>query len=209
MSARHYIFVIPGIHTDPRKVNSWPDQFARLLDLRTPEQVKTEAWEYFTTAGTRWIKQASRAKELVASVEQVKAEGCRVSAVVHSNGADLATRAMLDGIEFDSLHFIAPAAVDAQVEQCVKHKRVQKLHIYGSRNDKALKFAWLSREFLFKIIGKGFGSLGLRGREFAERFPGVVFDHSNDEFDHGTWLDPKHLSNTVNQVLANEGYTSS
>jgi hypothetical protein len=86
---------------------------------------------------------------------------------------------------------------------------VGHLHLYGSKNDRALKVAKFSRAFLLQLVGLGFGSLGLRGPAFAEAHPDRVTDHGRDDFDHSTWLQGAELLRTGTLILTNDGLLTS
>ena len=73
------------------------------------------------------------------------------------------------------------------IAEAIREGLIRRIHIYGSRQDGALRFAQATRPLL-GWLGLGYGSLGLRGREFAALFPEVAQDHSDDSCGHSTWL---------------------
>lgn len=197
-------FVINGIHTNPGSANAWTDEAVTWLNLNTPKHVQAEKFEYFTTALTRWLHQSKRAKELALKAQKYAVQGYRVRMIGHSNGCDLIARVINLGVRVDSAHLIAPAAQDDDFAQIAEQSLARQIHIYGSRNDKALQAATLSQKAL-GWLGLGFGSLGLRGSELAQRYPARVQDHSRDHYGHSTWVGGLALTGTLTEILHNDG----
>ena len=197
-------FVINGIHTNPGSANAWTDEAVTWLNLHTPKHVQAEKFEYFTTALTRWLHQSKRAKELALKAQKYAVQGYRVRMIGHSNGCDLIARVINLGVRVDSAHLIAPAAQDDDFAQIAEQSLARQIHIYGSRNDKALQAATLSQKAL-GWLGLGFGSLGLRGRELEQRYPARVQDHSRDHYGHSTWVGGLALTGTLTEILQNDG----
>jgi len=196
---------INGILTNPGDAEGWTDRFVTWINTRLPDGVVAEKFEYFTDALTRMLKQRERADAIAKKVGYYRRAGYRVVLVSHSNGGDLTARVLNDaGVEIDSAHLFAPATDDELIAQAIREGAVKRVHIYGSRNDGALKFAKATRPFI-GWLGFGYGSLGLRGRELAAQFPAVVKDHSNDAYGHSTWFQRGAIfEETMKLIAANE-----
>ncbi len=203
-------FILNGIHTNPAQTDGWVDEAATLLNRQTPDDVKPEKFEYYTTALTRRLFQARRAEKLLKKALGYAEDGWTVRMIGHSNGCDLIARVALaaakreiPSLRLDSVHLISPAAEDEDFAQAVQCGAIRHVHIYGSKNDKALLAAGLSAKLL-NFVGLGFGSLGLRGKALADRFPGRVFDHSRDHYGHSTWIGGLALPGTVREILRHD-----
>lgn len=196
---------INGILTNPGDAEGWTDRFVTWINTRLPDGVVAEKFEYATGALTRRFGQRARADAIAKKVGYYRRAGYRVVLVSHSNGGDLTARVLNDaGVEIDSAHLFAPATDDELIAQAIREGAIKRVHIYGSRNDGALKFARATRP-LIGWAGLGYGSLGLRGRELAALFPEVVNDHSNDVFGHGTWFQRGQIfEDTMRLLAANE-----
>ena len=196
---------INGILTNPGDAEGWTDRFVTWINTRLPDGVVAEKFEYFTHALTRRLKQRERADAIAKKIGYYRRAGYRVVLVSHSNGGDLTARVLNDaGVEINSAHLFAPATDDELIAQAIREGAIKRVHIYGSRNDGALKFARATRP-LIGWAGLGYGSLGLRGRELAALFPDVVKDHSNDVFGHGTWFQRGQIfEDTMRLLAANE-----
>jgi len=185
---RTVYLAINGIRFKPGTARGWPERLCDWINCRMPDGVIADRREYYTTAVTRFIKQRRRTDELGRKVSRFKNAGYRVVLVGHSNGCDIIGRLLRDiGTEVASCHLFAPAAQEADFEDALINDVVQRIHIYGSINDKALQWGKITR-VLGGWAGLGYGSLGLRGGEFAAAFPGRVIDHSNNTFGHSTWF---------------------
>jgi predicted alpha/beta hydrolase family esterase len=196
---------INGILTNPGDAEGWTDRFVTWVNTTLPDGVVAEKFEYFTHALTRMLKQRERADAIAKKIGYYRRAGYRVVLVSHSNGGDLTARVLNDaGVEIDAAHLFAPATDDELIAQAIREGAIKRVHIYGSRNDGALKFARATRP-LIGWLGLGYGSLGLRGRELAALFPEVVTDHSNDAFGHGTWFQRGAIfEDTMKLIAANE-----
>jgi pimeloyl-ACP methyl ester carboxylesterase len=204
MSRRVVYFILNGIHTNPAQTDGWVDEAATLLNRQTPDYVKPEKFEYYTTALTRRLFQARRAEKLLHKALGYAEDGWTVRMIGHSNGCDLIARvALAADFRLDSVHLIAPAAEDKHFADAVIQSKIRRVHIYGSENDKALQAAGLSAKLL-NFVGLGFGSLGLRGKALADCFPGRVFDHSRHHYGHSTWLGGLALPGTVREILQHD-----
>ncbi|MBB5035564.1 alpha/beta hydrolase family protein [Prosthecobacter vanneervenii] len=179
---------INGIRTNPGDAEGWTDRFVTWVNTRLPDGVVAEKFEYACSALLRRVHQRERADEIAKKVGYYRRAGYRLVLVGHSNGCDLIARVLeACGAEIDAAHLISPAADEEDFAEAIREGLVRRVHVYGSRNDGALKFARMTRPWL-AWLGLGYGSLGLRGREFARLFPCVVADHSDDAQGHGTWL---------------------
>lgn len=206
MDTRRTCYIaINGIRSNPGESDGWTDRFVTWINTRLPDGVVAEKFEYATGPLTRRLKQRERANAICKKIGYYRRAGYRVVLVSHSNGGDLTARVINDsGVEIDSAHLFAPATDDELIAQSIREGAIRRVHIYGSRNDAALKFAKATRP-LIGWLGLGYGSLGLRGRELAAQFPQVVKDHSNDAYGHGTWFQRGALfEDTMKLLAANE-----
>lgn len=179
---------INGIHSNPGDSEGWTDRFVTWVNTRMPDGVVAEKFEYSCSAILRRMKQRQRADEISKKVGYYRRAGYRVVLVGHSNGCDLIARVLeCCGAEIDAAHLIAPAADEEDFAQAIREGLIRRIHIYGSKNDSALKFAKSTRP-LISWMGLGYGSLGLRGSEFEEMFPEVVHSHMDDTCGHSTWF---------------------
>lgn len=179
---------INGIRTRPGDAEGWTDRFVTWINTRLPDGVVAEKFEYYCSALLRRFRQRKRADEIAKKVGYYRRAGYRIVLVGHSNGCDLIARVLeACGAEVDAAHLISPAADEEDFADAIREGLIRRIHIYGSRNDVALRFARGTRPLL-RWLGLGYGSLGLRGREFAMLFPEVVKDHSDDACGHSTWL---------------------
>lgn len=195
---------INGIRTNPSAQDAWTDEMTSAINVRTPDGVKAEKFEYYCSALLRRWGQAKRATALAQRIALYRSVGYRIVLVGHSNGCDLIARVLLSGTKADSVHLIAPAANDDDFATAIAAGAVRRIHIYGSKRDEALVLASVSQR-LVGILGLGYGSLGLRGPEFARAYPAHVRDHSNDAYGHSTWFRPRaNLEHTLSLVLAND-----
>ncbi len=201
MSTPTIIICINGIRTKPGQTDAWTDEMAAALNLRTPPHVKTATFEYYSTALFRWMGQRSRAAELTRRCRQYAEQGFRVVLIGHSNGCDLIARTLNAGVPVHSAHLFAAAAFERDFTRAIASGVIGRLHLYGSPNDAVLKQAeWSER--LVGWLGLGYGSLGLRGKEFATQYPAHVRDHSIPVYGHSTWFVKGSLfEKTVSMVL--------
>lgn len=202
---RTFYLAINGIRFHPGDARGWPERFCDYINFRTPDGVSADRREYYTSAVTRFIGQRKRTDELARKVSRAKQAGYRVVLVGHSNGADIIARLLRDiGTEVAACHLFAPAAQESDFEDALINDVVGRIHIYGSLNDKALQFAKITR-VLGGWAGLGYGSMGLRGGEFAAKWPGRVFDHSNNTFGHSTWFtEGQTFERTMRSLIDND-----
>lgn len=195
---------INGIESDPSNQRGWTDEFVTELNLRTPAGAQAEKFEYHTRALTRFFRQRQRADELVRRINRYAGGNYRVVLIGHSNGCALIAMALDLGVRVDCLHLFSPAAFEKDFEAAIHARLVRRIHIYGSPDDLALKGASLTSRFL-RLIGLGYGSMGLRGAEFARQFPGIVQDHSIPGYGHSTWFKPgRYLESTLELLISND-----
>lgn len=203
MSRTVYI-CINGIETNPSDQRGWTDEFVTELNIRTPDGTQAEKFEYHTKALTRFLRQRERANELVRRINKYLGRSYRVVLIGHSNGCALIAMALDLGVRVDCIHLFSPAAFEKDFEAAIQDRLVRRMHIYGSPDDMALKGASLTSKFL-RLFGLGYGSMGLRGAEFAKQFPGIVFDHSMPGYGHSTWFKAgKYLEATLALLLNND-----
>lgn len=186
---RTVFLAINGIRFRPGTARGWPERMCDWINCRMPDGVIADRREYYTTAVTRFIGQRKRTDELARKVSKLRHAGYRLVLVGHSNGCDVTGRLLRDlGIYVDACHLFAPAAMEEDYEDALINEMVGRIHIYGSMNDKALQWGSVTRA-LFGWLGLGYGSLGLRGGDFAAKYPDRVKDHSNHSFGHSSWWD--------------------
>lgn len=207
---RTAFFFINGILTDPRRADAWTDEAVDWINRKLPDAVVGVSYEYNATPLLRRLHQSQRAQHIAAKVAAYRRANYRVVLVGHSNGCDLIAR-VIGGIsvEVASVHLIAPAADEADFERALELDTVQRIHIYGSPNDGALRFAKFSRTWLgLGLVNLGYGSLGLRGEQFAAAHPDRVKDHSRADYGHSDWFQPRaNFLSTMRHIAANEGFT--
>jgi len=205
MIVQRTIFIcINGIRAKPSDPRGWTDEFVTSLNIDTPEWVQAEKFEYYTTALLRWMSQRKHANELARKVNAYLNAGYRVVLIGHSNGCDLIARLFDMDMRIDSAHLFAAASYEKDFETAIQHRLVRRVHLYGSSDDLALKTASLTSKVL-NWFGLGYGSLGLRGQTLAEKYPGIVKDHSIKGYGHSTWfLSGPHYAATMALLMANE-----
>jgi pimeloyl-ACP methyl ester carboxylesterase len=188
MSQRTCYIAINGIRTNPGDAEGWTDRFVTWINTRLPDGVVAEKFEYYCSALLRRVRQRERADEIAKKVGYYRRAGYRIVLVGHSNGCDLIARVLeACGAEIDAAHLISPAADEDDFADAIREGLIRRVHIYGSHNDGALLFASITRP-LIGWLGLGYGSMGLRGQEFASLFPEVAKDHSKHTYGHSTWL---------------------
>lgn len=197
------IICINGIRSNASSANGWTDEFVTALNTATPASVKVEKFEYDCSALFRRLHQRERVDEVVKMLNRYDRAGYRIVLVGHSNGCDIIARVLLLNVEVDAVHLFAPAAFEDDYEQAILFESVRRIHIYGSPDDRALQGASFTRK-LIGWAGLGYGSLGLRGPEFAAKHPEVVKDHSIKGYGHSTWFVPGFtMQQTIKLLLAN------
>ena len=187
---RTLFYCINGILTFPGSEKNWTTRANSWINRHTEDGIVSDRYEYFCDIFFRNVQQRKRANEIAAEISKYRRAGYRIVLVGHSNGCALIGEALNQcGQDVYSAHLFAPAAEESAFEEAISEGLVKRIHIYGSKGDQALQ--WANRlGFVAKWVpwtGR-YGSLGLRGPEFAARFPHQVSDHSNDSYDHGTWF---------------------
>jgi len=202
---RQVFIAINGIRTNPGDADGWTDRFVTWIHTRTPDGTYAEKFEYYCSALLRRVHQRERAGQIAAKVGYYRRSGHRVVLVGHSNGCDLIARVLMGcGQEIDAAHLLAPATDGEMFDEAILSGVIRRIHIYGSANDEALKFARNTRK-LIGWCGLGYGYLGLQGRDFEKRHPHVVRDHSNDEYGHITWFARGPVfESTMQKIVAND-----
>lgn len=204
MNKRTAFILINGIESDPSNQRGWTDEFATELNIRTPEWVQAEKFEYHTKWYSRWWGQEQRAKDLTRRINRYLNADYRVVLIGHSNGCDLIGLVFDMGVRVDSVHLFAAATKEKYFEAAIASRQVRRIHLYGSSSDGALKVAKATSGPL-ALLGKGYGSMGLRGTEFAAKYPGTVKDHSIPGYRHSTWFDPNgYMDATIALLMKNE-----
>jgi len=189
-------FCINGIMTKPGHAHNWTARMNSWVNIHMQGEVRADRYEYFSDIFFRNIEQRKRADEIASKVSEYRRAGFRIVLIGHSNGAALIGETLFScGQEVDAVHLFSPAAEDKVFADCIREGLVRRIHIYGSKNDSALKWAkrFGKASKYMPWMGK-YGTLGLRGAEFAGYFPMTVKDHSNDAYNHGTWFDSNYTA---------------
>lgn len=206
---RTAFIAINGIRFRPGTARGWPERFCDWITCRTPDGIVADRREYYTSALTRFIGQRKRTDELARKVSMRKQAGYRVVLVGHSNGCDVTARLLRDiGADIAACHLFAPAALEEDFDAALIEGTVGRIHIYGSMNDKALQWGRVTRT-LTGWANLGYGSLGLRGGEFAAQHPDRVKDHSNHSFTgfagHSAWWqEGSQFDRTMRLIIEND-----
>lgn len=214
MKKRTVIIAINGIRTG-NDYDAWPRRFDTWVNTNMDDELVAERFEYTCSATFRFWHQRERADNLLLKINEYKNDERFDSDIVlvgHSNGCDLIQRILNLGIHVKEVHCFAPAAFDADFARTIGRKSFKKMFIYGSPMDRALRAARDS-QFLTKVLSLllkplgvphlGYGFLGLNGACFAARFPSVVTDCSQSEYDHSTWFEEDSFEKTMNLFKAN------
>lgn len=205
-----FIF-INGIFTHPRRKDAWNDRAVEYVKRFHPD-CHAVSYEYLSGAIMRhgWIPfrdaQLERANAVVKKVNQLKHQGYRVVMVGHSNGCQLISYLIAQmGERVANVHFFAPASFAVDIATALDEQTVEGVFIYGSTRDIPLRFfAPISRILTLGL--SGYGSLGTKGLEMEEKYPGQVFDFSNNKFGHSDWFTKENFDNTMALIMVNEGF---
>ena len=187
---RIFLFV-NGIRTDPRNTQGWTDRAVQFVNERLPVECVGQSYEYHSRALFRRLGQGKWAEELAQIIGRHRIAGSRVHVIAHSNGCDLLARVLLQHKKsVESAHLIAAAADEDDFEQALLNQRISRLHLYGSRNDLALKVgARASRVLTFGCLG--YGSMGLKSEELEQKWTKLdlpVTAYNVDDYGHSTWF---------------------
>ena len=214
MRKRNVFIAINGIRTK-QDFTAWTRQFDRWVDSNFDGDFVAERMEYTCSAIFRFWGQGRRTVELIEIINSYKNDerfDTDIVLVGHSNGCDLIQRVLNIGIHVKEVHCFSPAAFDADFARAIRKKSFKRMFIYGSPVDKALRLArdgqFLTRalSFLLAPLGVphlGYGYLGLNGACFAAKYPGIVTDCSQPDFDHSTWFEDGHFDGTMTAFKAN------
>jgi hypothetical protein len=204
---RTLFYCINGILTQPGNAENWTTRTNSWINRHTVDGIVSDRYEYFCDILLRNVKQQKRVEEIALEVAKYRQAGYRIVLIGHSNGCaligDVLSRC---GQSIFAAHLFAPAAEVGVFEDAIREGFVKRIHIYGSKNDRALKIAEALGPVAKWVPWTGrYGSLGLHGPDFASRFPLTVTDHSNDSYDHGTWFTHGDIFNaTMELIQAND-----
>jgi len=200
MSRKIYIFV-NGILTNPGDVNGWTDNAEAWIEGNTP--YKATRLEYACGVLTRRFKQNARVDNLETICKKYEKE--RLCLVGHSNGCDIICRLIARrSLVFDQVHLIA-GACEADFKKnglndAINLCQVNKLCVYWSKNDKALKKAKLSTN-LFGWLGLGYGYLGLIGPKNLDKDASVKVNSIEKKWDHSDWFKHENFEGTMRSLV--------
>ncbi|HEY8965245.1 MAG TPA: hypothetical protein VIM58_02305 [Candidatus Methylacidiphilales bacterium] len=203
---RFYLFV-NGILTSTEDRHSWTDRAVTWTESHYG--CLADRYEYFSDVLTRRLFQAGRVRDCAARLAQYRSVDRIV--VGHSNGADIACRLLQQdgepGLQLAALHLIAAAAEADFEKNGLNHAlltgRLGHIHLYGSRNDGALRLAQATQVLGF--LGLGYGSLGRTGpRNVDPRIADRVTVTWRDDFGHSTWFAPGEFARTITAVVEAE-----
>jgi len=215
LQKRTLILAINGIRVK-QDFTAWTRRFDWWLDVHNMGgNIVAERYEYTCDALFRFVGQGTRVTELLQIINTYKNDeeyDYEIVLVGHSNGNDIIQRLLNLGIHVSEVHCFAPAAFEADFVRAIRMKSFKRMFIYGSPKDRALRAArdasFLTRflSFILAPFGVphlGYGYMGLNGPAFAARFPTIVTDCSQPEYDHGTWFDDEQFEKTMSLFKAN------
>lgn len=190
---KHVWIFVNGILTVPGQADNWNGRATTFCLLRGQ---LAEKCEYFVSPIARMFGQRARARKLRATLLHYQARGFAVSLACHSNGADVALKALRESRwpEVRRLCLIA-AACDADCQrnglnEAVEQGRVNEVKIYVGKRDLPLRFVKAS--FLAKRIG--YGALGYDGpMNVSEAAMARVVTHVEPDFGHSSWFDESNF----------------
>lgn len=189
-----------GILTQPEDVEAWTDHAVEWINRNT--ESKADKMEYRSGALTRRWYQNKRVQNLQKICKSYL--GDRIILVGHSNGCDIIQRMINKGIpRVHELHLIAAASeydfVKNGYNRALKNDHVEKIYVYTSDIDEALKKAKLSTK-LFGWLGLGYGYLGLVGPDHVDpsvKDRVVVY---KEPMKHSQWFSKKFFERTMNCI---------
>lgn len=201
-AARHVCICVNGILTNPGESDGWTDRAVTWLQTRT--SARAEKFEYACGAILRRLRQQQRAEAISRMCGFYFAAGFSVSLIGHSNGCDLIARVLeLTPQRFARVHLFAAAADWAPFAYALHMGRVDRVALYVSANDRALRLGHLSRRLL-GWLGLGYGNLGCVVPAAAEANPQVTVSR-HDDYGHSTWFERgDRFEATMQLLLANE-----
>lgn len=199
---KRVFILVNGILNNPGASDGWTDRGVTWLNIKT--EGKAEKFEYACGAITRRLRQQQRAEAIARMCDYYFHAGYEITLIGHSNGCDLIARVLEihQAREFASVHLFAPAADAATFEWAVG-LWVNRVFLYVSANDQALKWGGLTRK-LFGWAGLGYGSLGREVPAFFEQDTRCLVTR-RDDYGHSTWFERgAHFETTMRLIIENE-----
>lgn len=198
-----YIFV-NGIWNLPSDSRGWNDRAVTWIQTRTEH--RAEKFEYFAAPLTRRVFQSRHAADLLDLLRSYTRPGHReIHLVAHSNGADLALRALASYRHYlTSLHLFSPACEPDFILNGLNIRLASRLcgiiPIYIAGQDRAMKLAQLSRT-LAGWLGLGYGTLGLDGpRNLCPLYVDLVPVYREATYGHSDWFTPANFERTMQLI---------
>lgn len=201
MTKRVFILV-NGILTNPGATDGWTDRGVTWLNLHT--EGKAEKFEYACGALTRRLRQQQRAEAIARMCAFYQDDDYYITLIGHSNGCDLISRVLklIRHTPDTNVHLFAPAA-DADVFERAADQWLQRVCLYVSANDQALKWGGYTRK-LFGWAGLGYGSLGREVPASFEQNQRCAVTR-RDDYGHSTWFERgENFESTMRLLLENE-----
>jgi len=207
MRKRVYIYV-NGILNYPGSADGWTDRAVTWTHVHCSQAgYRAEKFEYMAGAILRRIFQQRRANKLARMISYYDPEKWHVILVAHSNGCDVALRALhlLEGRYIKEVHLIA-AACDADMFRnglagMIRDKILGRVFVYIGGNDRPMKWARITGKVL-RWIGLGYGALGAEEPEDVALIIGerrVVYE---EDFGHSSWFTDENFDETMMFVTA-------
>lgn len=196
--------LVNGIMNNPENVESWTDKAEIYIDTHT--EFKATKMEYRSGAITRRFYQGERVRNLQKICKSYL--GDKIILVGHSNGCDIIQRMAIKGLmKIHELHLIA-AASEANFRKngfnrALKHEIIDKIYVYTSDVDEALKKAKLSTQ-LFGWLGFGYGYLGLVGPNHVDPLVNDRVVVYKETMGHSQWFSKKFFERTMNSILGKQ-----
>ena len=189
-----FYFFVNGIRTDPEDVRGWQFRAARWIETTRVGRAGTYA--YHTYAVTRWLEQETHVRRCYECLAEYVGNH-NIVFVGHSNAGDLFLRLLREypTLPFRAAHLIAPAA-DPDFERnglnrALRRGQVDRVVVYGSEDDRALKLAGFSRRVL-GWAGLGYGDLGRVGaRNVGPDVEHLYKPDFRPGYDHSDWFDTR------------------
>lgn len=202
MRGRVYI-LLPGVHTNPADWRNWAPRMATEISVRT--DAKSDEFRYFTTAITRGAQMETRVGYISRLCERYWAAHWSPVLVAHSNGCEIARRAILAMPSImEAVHFIAPPiSPDMEcngLNGALMSGKLGHLYLYLSRAD-------VSVGFLARHLGGifGYGTLGADGPARVDsRVRHAVTEIRRDALAHTGWFAPEHWESTFCAITVHE-----
>lgn len=200
MKSTQFIFV-NGILNNPEKVDVWTDLAEEWIETNTP--FKANKMEYRSGPITRRFKQNDRVYNLQKIC--MAYTGDKIVLVGHSNGCDIIQRLINKGLpKIHEAHLIAAASEHDfrknGYNTALRLANVDKIYVYVSANDQALKNAKKTRPFL-KYFGLGYGYLGLIGPKYiSQDVADKVVVHTFNEYGHSDWFKEDNFEKTMKLI---------